>query len=101
MKETEIEITDGDGGATFPIRINPRAGRDRIIGISGGKLKVDIAAAPVKNQANRSLVKLFRKVFKVTQKDVAIIRGLTSREKLIAIQGLDAQAVRDIINGEK
>jgi uncharacterized protein YggU (UPF0235/DUF167 family) len=43
-------------GLRIAVRVQPRAGVDRICGIQGGRLKVRIAAAPVDEAANDKLL---------------------------------------------
>lgn len=95
MKEREIVITAAGGGTSFPVRLHPRAGRNRVIGVDGGRLKIAVAAAPVNNQANRALVQLLRREFKVPQNAITILRGASSRDKLIHIRGLTEEGMLD------
>jgi hypothetical protein len=82
---SRLDITETGSGVTLEIRLHPRAGRDRVAGVSNGKLKIDVSSAPVKNQANRSMIKLLSKELKVPQGAITIKRGLSGRDKLIKI----------------
>ncbi len=100
MKEPEIAITENGGGATFPVRLHPRAGREGIIGVANGRLKIEVAAAPVRDQANRALVRLLRKELGVPQSAVAIVRGAASRDKLVRVEGMTAEGLGEILRGK-
>jgi len=43
------------------IRLQPRAGKDEIIGEYAGRLKIRLAAPPVDGQANKSLLNFWQK----------------------------------------
>lgn len=45
---------------------------------------------PIKGKANASLVKYIAKALRISTSRVKIIRGLKSREKLVSIEGVDA-----------
>ncbi len=76
-------------GLRIAVRIQPRAGADRICGIQGGRLKVRIAAAPVDEAANERLRRFVARLFDVPQASVSLVQGSKSRDKLLAIAGVD------------
>jgi uncharacterized protein (TIGR00251 family) len=78
----------GAGGLRIAVRIQPRAGADRICGIQGGRLKIRIAAAPVDDAANERLKRFVARLFDVPQAAVSLVRGGKSRDKLLAISGV-------------
>jgi uncharacterized protein len=45
-----------------------------------------LKASPEKNKANLELIKLIAKHFKVSSSQIMIVRGLTSREKVVEIK---------------
>jgi uncharacterized protein (TIGR00251 family) len=98
--EAGIEIVENAGGVTFPVRLHPRAGRERLAGTIAGRLKIEVTPGPVNNQANRALVGLLRKEFKVPRNAVTIVRGASSRDKLIRIRGVTAEKLAQILRGK-
>ncbi len=97
MKTAEIEISEQGGGVTFPVRLYPRAGREGIAGVRAGRLKIEVTPGPVKDQANRALIKLLKKQLGVPQSAVTIIRGATGRDKLIRVEGLTSERLKLIL----
>ena len=83
-----LEISEADSQVRFRVRLRPRSGRNRIAGIEGGRLKIDVAAAPVDNKANRELIKLLSKKLRIPQRSITIRLGATGRDKLIGVDGL-------------
>ena len=79
-----------DGRAlTFQIRVVPRASRTEIAGEHDGALRVKLAAPPVDGAANRELIRLLAKTFKLPQNAIEIIAGGTSKQKTVRIDGVD------------
>jgi uncharacterized protein (TIGR00251 family) len=76
-------------GILIEVRIQPRASRSRIVGPHGGALKVQVTAPPVEGEANRALIELLASSFKVKKKDIEIVKGASSRTKVVLLRGLD------------
>jgi uncharacterized protein YggU (UPF0235/DUF167 family) len=79
-------------GIRLLVRLTPRGGRDEIGGWAvdaAGKphLKARVAAAPEDGKANKALTALLAKHLGVANSAVRIVRGETSRLKLVAIEG--------------
>jgi uncharacterized protein (TIGR00251 family) len=84
------------------IRVVPRASRDELAGFDEtGRLKVRLTAPPVEGAANRALIKLFAKRLGVARSAVTVVRGETSRNKLVEIDGLSDDAVRDALQDQE
>ncbi len=89
-----IPIRDTPHGATFAIRVQPRASRNGIAGERGDALKLALTAPPVDGKANEACVEFLSKLLKVPRSSVTIAAGETSRNKVIRIAGLKAEEVR-------
>ena len=48
-------------------------------------LKIKLKSSPVKGKANAELIKFLAKKFQVSKSQVEIIKGLTSKKKLVRI----------------
>ena len=77
------------------VHVYPGAPGNRVVGFDGGVLGVRLAAPPVKGQANRELVSFLSRLLGISQSRLAIIKGHTSRNKLLAISGLSRQEVME------
>jgi len=73
---------------TIEVEILPRSARDEILGFVSGRLRVRVSAPPVEGKANESLIKLISRTIEVPKSNVAIIKGKTSRIKVIKIEGV-------------
>jgi uncharacterized protein (TIGR00251 family) len=77
--------------ARISLRVSPNAPKNEVVGFSDGILRVKIAAPPLKGKANRELVAFLSRLLGVSQSSLAIIRGHTSRSKMVAVSGLSQQ----------
>ncbi len=89
-----VGIREVSGGATFAVKLHPRAKKNAITGEIGDALKVALTAPPVDGKANEACVEFFAKLLKVPRSSVTIAAGLTSRNKVIRVAGLTAEEVR-------
>jgi uncharacterized protein (TIGR00251 family) len=89
-----IAIHDTAQGATFSIKVHPRAKKDAITGEVGDALKVSLTSPPVDGRANAACIEFFAKLLKVSRSSVTIAAGESSRNKIIRLSGLTAAAVR-------
>lgn len=76
------------------MRVIPRARRDEIAGAREGRLLVRVTAPPVDGKANAALCALLAKAAGVPKGAVRVVRGETSRDKVVRIDGGDEPALR-------
>ena len=89
-----IPVRDTPQGATFSVRVQPRASRNASAGEIGDALKLALTAPPVEGKANEACVEFVSKLLKVPRSSVTIAAGETSRNKVIRVTGLSAEEVR-------
>ncbi|MEF1171590.1 DUF167 family protein YggU [Vibrio sinaloensis] len=65
--------------------IQPKASRDKLIGLHGDELKVAITAPPVDGKANAHLSKYLAKQFKVAKGLIKIEKGELGRHKQLRV----------------
>jgi uncharacterized protein (TIGR00251 family) len=73
---------------TIALKVIPNAPRSEIIGWLGEALKVKIHAPPVEGRANDALCEFLADALGLPRRAVSVLRGDTSRQKLIRIDGL-------------
>jgi uncharacterized protein (TIGR00251 family) len=95
-----ITIADSTAGATFAIKVHPRAKKDAITGEIGDALKVALTAPPVDGKANAACIAFFAKFLKVPRGSVSIASGETSRNKVVRVVGLPAEELRRRLAGK-
>jgi uncharacterized protein len=89
-----IPINDTANGATFAIKVQPRASRNAVVGELGDALKIALTTPPVEGRANEACIEFLSKLLKVPRSSVTIAAGETSRNKVIRVAGMSAAGVR-------
>ncbi len=72
-----------DSKQTFNIRVIPRARKNEVTIDADGTVRVHTTAAPSDGAANAAVIKMLAKHFDVPKSSIEIIRGQTSRDKVI------------------
>ena len=82
-------------GIRLALRVQPRAGRTRVVGPHGQALKLQVAAAPVDGAANAAVVDLIAEWLGVPRRTVAIIQGDSGRDKVVEVTTSDPAALAE------
>lgn len=92
----QLAIVAKDGELRFEVHAKPRAKRTAIIGVRehDGALEIALAARPVDGAANAELIFALARVLGVTKASVRIVRGESSRAKLVSVRGLEESELR-------
>jgi len=90
-----VAIQNSPSGATFAVKVHPRAKKNAITGEVGDALKLALTAPPVDGKANEACIDFFAKLLNLPRSSVTIAAGLNNRNKVIRVAGLTAQQVRD------
>lgn len=80
---------------TLSIKAIPNAPRSEVVGWLGEALKVKVHAPPVEGRANEALCEFLAGELGLPRRAVTVLRGDTSRQKTLRIDGLtlaDVQA---------
>jgi uncharacterized protein len=67
------------------VRVKTQARKENIAKISPEEYQVSVHAAPVAGKANQEVVELLARYFSVPKSFVKVLRGQSSRKKLIEI----------------
>ena len=76
---------DGDA-LILTLHLQPGAKRTQIAGIHGDALRIRIQAPPVEGKANAELVRYLAGAFGVPVRQVTLVRGDSSRHKVLRIE---------------
>ena len=88
-----IPIRDIAGGASFAVRVHPRAKRNAVAGTMGDALKLALTSPPIEGRANQACIEFLARLLAVPRSSIQIASGETSRNKVIRVSGLSAEAV--------
>ncbi len=73
-------------GAVISLYIQPRAGKNEIVGPQGEELKVRLTAPPLEGAANRLCCDFFARLLRVAKSDLRIVAGEKSRHKRLLVR---------------
>ena len=74
------------------VRVIPRSPRTRVDGMRGDAVLIRLNAPPVEGAANDALIEFLSKSLKLPRRNIQIVSGETSRDKRVAIAGIDEAA---------
>jgi uncharacterized protein len=77
----------------FAVRLTPRSAVERIDDVVDGVLKVRVMAPAVDGAANVALLRLLADELGIARRDLQIVAGATSRQKLVVVDGVDPDAI--------
>jgi uncharacterized protein len=89
-----VSIQDTPNGATFAVKIHPRARKNAITGELEDALKLSLTAPPVEGRANQACIEFLANLLNLPRSSVTIASGQNSRRKVIRVSGVSADAVR-------
>ena len=79
----------GDGTGSLQVRVTSKASVNRVRieeRPEGPLVRMDVTVAPEDGKANKQVVRLLAKEMNLSKSALSIVRGLTSRNKMIAVQ---------------
>ena len=82
-----IDYSLCDEQLIFKVRVVPRASRSEVAGEHNGALRMRVSAPPVDGAANKEVIQLLAKSFRVSRSAVRILSGHNSRTKQVSIEG--------------
>ncbi len=95
VDEIMAVLNTRDNSVVLPCWIQPRASRNKIVGIHDGNVKISLTAPPVDGKANAELIKFISRSLKISKGSIDIISGESSRRKLLAVSSLSAKDIAE------
>jgi uncharacterized protein (TIGR00251 family) len=80
------------------VRVRPRASNSEITGYRDGVLQVRLKSPPVDGRANEELCRLVARRLRLGRGRVEVVRGSRSRDKVLRVAGIGADALRQAID---
>jgi uncharacterized protein (TIGR00251 family) len=85
--------------ALIAVRVQPRAKRDEVVGERAGAVVIRVSAPPVDGKANAALCRFVAARAGVARSAVSVVRGESARDKLLRVDGIDAEDLRAALLG--
>lgn len=79
---------------TIRVRVQPKASGNQILGFREDVLRLRVTAPPEDGKANAAVVRLLAQTLGVSRSQLEVVRGHSSRNKVIRISSLNAIEVR-------
>lgn len=89
-----LDLRQDEADLSLPVRVQPRASRDEIVGVEGGALLLRLKAPPVEGLANEACLRFLAKILDLDRSQLGVRTGLKSRRKVIRIRGAGATAIQ-------
>ena len=83
------------------LKVVPGSSRDEVVGWLGDSLKVKVKAPPEKGRANDAVVALLADRLGIDAASIAVVSGHGSPAKVVAVDGMDDEAIRQAFSCEK
>lgn len=81
-------------GVEIAVKVVPGASRDRVMGLLGDALKVQVSAPPEKGRANAAVIEVLAEALGVSAKSISLVGGATSPHKSFHIRGWSVSEVQ-------
>lgn len=94
MTSTSRRSTSRVSPVRLAVHVTPKAGRDGVGGWRGSELQVFVRSAPEEGKANAAVCRALAEALSVPPRGVRVVRGHTSRHKMLEVDGADAAALR-------
>ena len=82
-------------GVLLSVKLQPRASANEIGEALGSELRIKVTAPPVDAAANEALLRVLAQQLHCPRNRVDIVRGHTSRHKVIKLFGMTPEAVAE------
>ena len=76
---------------TIKIKVEPRSSKSGVVGPYGDSLKVKLTSPPVEGKANKELIEVLAKEFGVAKKDIEIVSGQSSKNKIVKLRSVPSK----------
>jgi uncharacterized protein (TIGR00251 family) len=84
----DLPYSKAKDGIIIEVKVDPRSSRNEIVGVVDKTVRIKLTAPPVGGAANELLIKLLAEKFDIRKSDVIIMKGESSRHKLIKLKGV-------------
>ena len=85
-------------GVVVRVHVQPKARRERIIGMHGDRIKLAVTEPPDKGKANDAVKRLIAAALNLSPSRVEILRGDISRQKDLLVRNLELADVRTLLS---
>jgi uncharacterized protein (TIGR00251 family) len=92
-----IALTADGDGTVLPVKVQPGARKNAVLGAHAGALRVAVTAPPERGKANEAVAKLLAEAFGCKASQVELVAGATARQKRFLVRGLAPAALGPVL----
>ena len=79
---------------TLQVKVVPGSSRNRVAGMLGDALKIQVAAAPERGKANAAVIEVLAEFFGVKVGQIELVSGQTQPRKAFVVNGVSDEIFR-------
>ena len=79
-----------DATTRLRLRVAPGATKSAVVGRHGAAWKLRVTGAPERGKANADVLRLLAETLEVPERSLSLVSGHASRDKVVELEGLDA-----------
>jgi uncharacterized protein len=81
----------------LPVRVQPRARRNEVVGWHGATLRVRVTAPPAEGRANHAVIELLAEALGLPRSSIELVSGASGRDKLVRVGGHSLDEIRALL----
>jgi uncharacterized protein len=85
-------------GVLLRLRVQPRAAREEVAGVTADAIRLRLTAPPVDGAANEALIRFLAASLSVPRSAVELVSGHTGRTKLVAVTGVSVEEASSLLS---
>lgn len=89
-----LSISERGGAIRISVHVRPKSSRSAVLGVRDRHLDVALTSPPADGAANAELQKLLARILEVGQRDVSVVAGASSRNKVLEVNGINIADAR-------
>jgi uncharacterized protein (TIGR00251 family) len=97
MSAQRLPFTIKKESIILKVKVFPKAGRNQIVGVRNGELVIRVQAPASRGEANKELVRYLAKVLSISNSEIEIVSGETSRHKVIHLPRAAKSALEEAL----
>jgi hypothetical protein len=95
-----IILQPTENGVRIPVRAQPGAARDTVLGEHAGALKIAVTAPPEGGRANAAIAATLARALGVRKSAVTLVSGATARSKTLEVRGITPDQALALLIGK-
>lgn len=95
-----IKFDEHADGIVLPVKAQPGARRNGLVGVHAGALKVQVTQAPEKGKATDAVLATIAAALHLKRSQVSLLSGATSPQKRVLVTGLSSAELTERLQVE-